>query len=635
MGTPAIGTNRHVVRLILHHLSAIKYKDRRQRGPDEPVELLEFRPTLVPSILVNRLWADEGSSVLWRRYPHLPALRDMDPERRQYYASKVQQLFTMGPPSRQPESLDFLDGLQWPRLKSLELEIDFIRHGHKFLSMLSPGLEHIELSGLQSCSSAYFAEVVLPSLLTPCQSIKSLRFGAALFSEDEAVHVSVLYDHLDSLSAIETFGVKGSGFVGNDDLFLRLSQYHGLLELEIDLDPGVLMLAHLDTNNPLRSPLSLPFPSLKRLSIMCYPEVTLALPTHLGSLEDLEVDICRVPDRFVEPTDFHVVDDLLSRLSHCGRLHVLKVGIGPIALDFPSSSSLPFLSGQALSGLARSCERLRDIHIFAAEPSAIDGSDLRSEDFEAFCKSLPALVRLNLKIHPGTATSLEQTALQSLGDHCAELEVLRLKIPIQLPSLSVPSNVPQVLVSTPTTPAMEHDSLRDLATNAHYSFDGFDPDPSHSAPFPALFPRLTHLAISRPENPLVSLEAEDIAPELEEALVRSWAHPLLIHFPRLEILEAWGDWMGQDNECLKYFLPMEEVLASTWEFLSGAEQDLWDGDEEEDVNWNGYESVDDWDAASYLNEYPAGEHAHRTLPPLAPTEQLSTMSLHGESSNAA
>ena len=159
-------TDRQIVGRILHNLSGMKYKDRRQRGPDQPVELLEFRPTLVPSILVNRLWADAGTSVLWRRYPHLPALRDMAPERRQYYANKVQHLFTMGPSPLQPDTLDYLEDLQWPELKSLELEIDFVRHGHRFLPMLNAGvLENLELSGLQSCSSAYFAEVVLPSIL--------------------------------------------------------------------------------------------------------------------------------------------------------------------------------------------------------------------------------------------------------------------------------------------------------------------------------------------------------------------------------------------------------------------------------------------------------------------------------------
>ena len=65
MAASAVLSNSHILSTILSHLSDMKYKDRRQYGPDQPVEFLEFRPTLVPAILVNKLWADEGTSILW------------------------------------------------------------------------------------------------------------------------------------------------------------------------------------------------------------------------------------------------------------------------------------------------------------------------------------------------------------------------------------------------------------------------------------------------------------------------------------------------------------------------------------------------------------------------------------------
>jgi len=157
--------NRQIVSTTLLHLSNMKYKDRRQHGPDQPVALLEFRPTLVPAILVNKLWADEGTSILWHRYPHLPALIGMSAERKQYYANKVSQIFSLGPPPGHGESLEYLDGLKWPSLKVLELEVDFSRHGAKFLPMVHSGLERLELSGIQSGGATYFENTVLPSLL--------------------------------------------------------------------------------------------------------------------------------------------------------------------------------------------------------------------------------------------------------------------------------------------------------------------------------------------------------------------------------------------------------------------------------------------------------------------------------------
>jgi hypothetical protein len=118
--------NRQLVLLVLGQLSNMKYKDRRQNGPDQPVEFLEFRPTLVPSICVNKLWAEAGTSVLWKRYPHLPSMRDMSVERRQWYAAKVERIFVLSPPPESGENLAYLEQLVstacytrlWSTLKS-------------------------------------------------------------------------------------------------------------------------------------------------------------------------------------------------------------------------------------------------------------------------------------------------------------------------------------------------------------------------------------------------------------------------------------------------------------------------------------------------------------------------------------
>jgi hypothetical protein len=65
MAALAALANHHILSRILLSLSDMKYKERRQYGPEQPVEFLEFRPTLVPAILVNKLWAEEGTSILW------------------------------------------------------------------------------------------------------------------------------------------------------------------------------------------------------------------------------------------------------------------------------------------------------------------------------------------------------------------------------------------------------------------------------------------------------------------------------------------------------------------------------------------------------------------------------------------
>lgn len=46
---------------------------------------------LLPAILVNRAWANRGTHLLWRE-PFTPALAKISPQRRQFYADKVQSL---------------------------------------------------------------------------------------------------------------------------------------------------------------------------------------------------------------------------------------------------------------------------------------------------------------------------------------------------------------------------------------------------------------------------------------------------------------------------------------------------------------------------------------------------------------
>jgi hypothetical protein len=427
----------------------------------------------------------------------------------------------------------------------------------------------------------------------------------------------VLFDHLQSLPSIRTIDIKSAGFTGVGSLFIRLSQRSNLESLELDMEPGLALLPLLQSPNALPPP----FASLKRLTMMCYPEIALALVKHLPLLEEMQLDVCRIPNQSTTGPDYVLLEDLFEQLSSCPRLQLLKVGIGALTMDFPSIKSLPKLSGTALVRLATSCPRLEDLNIYVNEPSALDGSLISTGQFDTFCTALPHLVNLSLKLHPATTSPLEETAMQSLATHCHELKVLRLKIPCRLPALPVPDTVPEILVSSPPSlAAMQpidpqippRSPISIVRDDSHSPAEGLSRTSSF-APVPALFPHVTHLAISRPLTALAisddsftgsSFSRSDIVdPELEEELVRTWAHTLFTHFPRLEVLEAWGDSTGQDNESLNYFLPLEELLATTWEFLTGAEQDVWSDEDEEADSWQTYEGSVDWEAASYLNEF--------------------------------
>ncbi|KAF2134091.1 hypothetical protein P153DRAFT_104570 [Dothidotthia symphoricarpi CBS 119687] len=644
--------NRHIVSRVLFQLAESKHKERQQRGPNYPVEFLEFRPTLLSSILVNKLWAEEGTSILWSRYPQLPALELMTYNRRQNYANKVERIFCVVS-THSNEDLSFLDGLNWPRLKCLELDIDWRTRGHSFRNMLHAGIESLELSGVQSGDSDYIAESVLPALFAPCKNLQKIHIGPHTVDAQDPVDAYALLTLLNAVPSIKEIRIMNTNFLGKDMLFTRLSQRPGLQALEIDLEPGLELLPYFSGPNALPSP----FASLQRLKMVCYPEIALALPVHLPTLQEIQFDVARIPQQPVDFSDLNIFDDILNSLSQCPELRVLKINVGKLAIGFPAARLYPSLSGKSLVKLAASCSKLQDISISAFQPSSVNGSTISSRHFEAFCEKLPHLSSLCLNFHPTTATSLQDSALQSLGRYCPKLEVLRMGIPLQLPSLAKLDDILADDKGISSTTAVNHSKP---ITSTSSTLGGADlPRSKASSAKPKshiqpLFPHVTRLTFARPKTALsapslVSRFKPVVDPKLEKDIVRSWAQPLLTHFPRLERLEAWGDSSGWDNYSLNYFLVMDkdEILASMWEFLSGLEQDLWLNDEEESApmavdtgcdiehvnEQTGFESHGsggDWEKASLMNEFPVNEQIAETryMHPIHEEHEDLTMHTH-------
>ncbi|KAF2499154.1 hypothetical protein BU16DRAFT_503088 [Lophium mytilinum] len=513
---------------ILKTLSSMKYKVKRQFAPETPVEWLEFRPTLVPSILVSRLWANEGTSVLWENYPHLLAMADMPVNRKQHYANKVHKIFIMSPLPGSPISLEHLRDLQWPLLESLEMDIDFARHGEQIRSMMGPTLKHLELSGYQSEGAEYFGQFVLPTIFGLCASLESIRFGPAPISPEDRLPSSWLEENMYSVPSITSIALHTTRFTYTTPLFMHLSAYPKLASLEIEVEPGTALLPFLsEPPEPI-------FTTLTSLNTMLYPEVALALLPHLHALENLQLDICRTLNHPALASDIVILDEVLNTLSSTPHLKILKIGVGSLSQGFPSLPSPLTLSGTSLRLLPMSCPDLTDITIFAAEPGTIDGSSISPSDFSAFCAGLN-LRSLSLQLHPSTTGHLSSTLLSSLGQ-CPRLTTLKIGVILDLTKLP------------PETPT---------------------------------FPNLLELSFTPPE-----FLPQDQPTESEEAYIRRFGAGLEDHFPELEVLEAWGG----EEEDLAYVEPFENTPASVWEFLTGQPQDLWDEDDLEEGE-EGYEEA--------------------------------------------
>lgn len=617
--------NRKIVSLILQHLADIRDSHRYQRSLECPVELLEVRPSLLQPILVNSLWADEGIFIIWRQIPNVSVLRWMPRDRRQFYASKVEQLQLFDPADESDDDYEYLKDLEWPKLKSLEVDLDWQSYQHHIRGLLHAGIESLTVTGAQSGDSTYISQVMLPALLGPCKNLKRIHIGPDAFSLRDPIHANIFAYHFGSFPALEEIDLLMSSIAGKDLLFGHLSKRLGLKSLAIDLDPGLRLLPLFAGPNALHAS----FSSLERLQIVCDPEIALALPSHLCALKELRLAVERLPSGEIRLSDLSILDDVITSLLVCPRLELLEVNIGNLAIGFPTAQlNLP-VSGAVLIKLAACCPKLRSIDLAALNPSSIDGSGISSMHFEEFCKGLRHLEELSLKLHPTTATILQTTALPSLARHCPKLETLRMGIPLQLPSLPLYGTMSSSTTSgnhaiTPPqtkedTRPDSHQAMSSTIRPAVIINTSSATPPTACAPF---FPSLTHLSFARPET-LLS-KGSSITLAAEENLIHAWAQSLFIHFPLLEQLEAWGDSTGRDSRSMVYVLPMEDILEATWEFLSGIEQSLWqDEDETEEdrdeispgsfaedayiISPGPFERpvVSDWELASAMNEFHA------------------------------
>ncbi|KAJ4334975.1 hypothetical protein N0V87_006468 [Didymella glomerata] len=504
----------------------------------------------------------------------------MQQDRRQIYASKVEQLQLSDPLDENNDEYEYLRDLEWPRLKSLELNLDWQLYQHNLRELLHADLQSLTITGPQSGGSSYVAQVTLPALLSPCQKLKRVTFGPDAFSHEDPIHASVLAYNLDALHNLEDVDVLMSNIVGKDLLFGHLSKRQGLKSLAIDLDPGLRTLPLFSGPAALHRP----FSSLERLQIVCDPEVALALPSHLFTLRELRLAIERQSSGEIRLSDLSILDDVVTSLLLCPNLELLEINVGNLASGFPTAQlNLP-VSGAALVKLAACCPRLRNIDLAALDPSSIDGSGISSLHFEDFCKGLPNLEELSLKLHPATATILQITALPSLARHCPKLEVLRMGVPLQLPNLplygGVSQPVPNDIITPPQTKYDQRPDSHQTMSSTMKLVAAIDtPSATPPSSYAPLFPNMTSLSFARPET--ILSKGSNVSLSAEEDLIHTWAQSIFTHFPLLEQLEAWGDHTGRDSRSTSYILPMEDILEATWEFLSGIEQSLWqDGDDE-------------------------------------------------------
>ena len=107
------------------------------------LEHLKDNKALFAALQVNKLWADEATTLLWREYPQTMDLSSIeDVERLQYYADKISVL-SIELNDDDYEGHRKIQNVRFPRLKYLSIGFCDCKKEQFFLQYLQPYLRKI------------------------------------------------------------------------------------------------------------------------------------------------------------------------------------------------------------------------------------------------------------------------------------------------------------------------------------------------------------------------------------------------------------------------------------------------------------------------------------------------------------
>lgn len=120
------------------------------------------------AVLVNHQWAEAGTDILWKA-PPATALAVVPPDRRQYYADKVVELFFEG--VEEGEHHATFKDLDFPRLKTVYIErVKLKKHEKLNLTQyMQPQLKAFHFLGGDVCENA------LTTLASSCPALEELH----------------------------------------------------------------------------------------------------------------------------------------------------------------------------------------------------------------------------------------------------------------------------------------------------------------------------------------------------------------------------------------------------------------------------------------------------------------------------
>lgn len=348
---------------------------------------------LLAAIRVNRHWFSCGTDVLWRR-PEWEALVALPPDRRQFYAHKIEHLSFNG--DEQSSYHEHFKDIAFTNLKSISL--DSYRpgpDGYPLEQYLSPSLESFALFG------GNMTDRVLLQLQTTCWRLRAILidYPGPKITPSSFSDCIRACEHLQDVQFM-----YGMHHLLTHEFLIHLAQRPKLTCLRVGKPWSDELMQRISEQVPT------PFPALESLEVAV---ASRAVPTLVGL-------IGRVTELTVSVLDSEA--DVIEALSSMTQLVSLTV----------SFATTTQLSRKDISAL----KRLSKLKVLVAEAapdaqvSAIH-EGFNDADFHDVVSSLPALRRLHFTVQ----CDLSVAAIISLSKHCPLVEHLVLAPVLDLQTL--------------------------------------------------------------------------------------------------------------------------------------------------------------------------------------------------------
>lgn len=367
------------------------------------LEQLGDNEALFAALQVNRLWADEATTILWRDGPPIGSMGRISVERLQYYDNKIRRL-------RDPEIVgnwSSLQELRYPRLSELSTWTRGEEDEQRLLRYLRPSLRRISYYCQRPISDS-----VLTQIEARCPALRALVIGS--------LEKTSKYDLLRFLKAMPSLtDICLDRGLEDVELCIHLASRANLQKLSVQ--PPYWLSANTTTWTEdhimkILANVTNPFPKLEYISWSSQGRAFHDLVPHLFGLKDLQLTLV------------DAYDDVLFAIASC-------INLATVTVTFEKESRL---SAEGLLAIAENCPHLHTL-ILNGPYDAVDGRSITDDIIRQVATYLPAMTHLQIR---RIRTDLTITALQHLGDLCRKLEACSLRGNFDLEQLWHPNLAP-------------------------------------------------------------------------------------------------------------------------------------------------------------------------------------------------